>query len=151
MLGAGFYAGRATGPSRDELKREMAAAREQLSAELAQRRDSDLQALTAATVTTTAAENRQFLADFTRQFNQARGEERRDFLNLLQSYEDRRVIDYAELRDGLKLLARKTGTGFRQTEDQLTLLANYLPADGAAPSSSNLKDTPQPAIHEKTP
>ena len=60
-------------------------------------------------------------------------------------------MDYAELRDGLKLLARKTGSGFRQTEDHLTLLANYLPADGADPSSSNLKDITQPANPIKIP
>jgi hypothetical protein len=151
VLSAGFMAGRSTGPSRDEVKREVAAAREQISAELAKRHETDLQALGTATLTAAAAENRQFIADFARQLNQARSEERRDFLGALQSYEDRRVMDYAELRDGLKLLARKTGTGFRQTEDQLTLLANYLPADGAAPSSSNLKDTSQPANPTKTP
>ena len=151
VLCAGFLAGRSTGPSRDDVKREIAAAREQITAELTKRHEADLQALGTATLTAAAAENRQFFADFTRQFNQARGEERRDFLGALQSYEDRRVIDYAELRDGLKLLARKTGSGFRQTEDQLTLLANYLPADGAAPSSSNLKDTTQPANPIKIP
>lgn len=151
VLSAGFLAGRSTGPSRDDVKREVAAAREQISAELTKRHETDLQALGTATLTAAAAENRQFFADFTRQLNQARSEERRDLLGALQSYEDRRVMDYAELRDGLKMLARKTGTGFRQTEDQLTLLANYLPADGATPSSSNLKDTPQPANHEKIP
>ena len=151
VLSAGFLVGRATGPSRDEVKREVAAAREQISAELTKRHETDLTALGAATLTAAAAENRQFFADFARQLNQARSEERRDLLGALQSYEDRRVMDYAELRDGLRLLARKTGSGFRQTEDQLTLLANYLPADGAAPSSSNLKETPQPANPIKIP
>ena len=151
VLGAGFLAGRATGPSRDELRREVAAVRGQLSAELANRHDSDLQALAAATVTTTVAENRRFLADFTRQFSQARGEERRDLLGALQAFEDRRALDYTELRDGLRLLARKTGSGFRQAESQLNLLANYLPGDPAGPNPSNQQDPTQPVNPERKP
>jgi anti-sigma factor RsiW len=148
VLGAGFLAGRATGPSRADLKKEVAAAREQLSAELAQRHDADLQSVTVATVATTAAENHKFLADFTRQLNQARTAERRDLLGALQAYEDRRVMDYTELRDGINQLARKTGTGFRQAESQLNLLANYLPSDA---SSSNQTDITQPANQERNP
>jgi hypothetical protein len=151
VLGAGFLAGRAGAPGREELKREVAAAREQLTTELRARYQEDLKALATATVASTAAENRQFLADFTRQFNVARSEERRDFLKTLQGYEDRQVMDSAELRAGITQLARKTGSGFRQAESQLNLLANYLPADDSGTSFPNQNINNTPIKNEKTP
>ena len=151
VLGAGFLAGRAGAPGRDEVKREVAATKEQISAELRDRYQEDLKALATATVASTSAENRQFLADFTRQFNTARADERRDFLKAMQAYEDRHVMDYAELRSGLTQLARKTGSGFRQAESQLNLLANSLPADGAEAGFPNQNNINTPTKNEKTP
>lgn len=144
VLGGGFLAGRA------ELKREVAAAKDQLSAELCDHYQEDLKALATATVASTAAQNRQFLADFTRQFNTARADERRDFLKAMQAYEDRHVMDYAELRSGLTQLARKTGSGFRQTESQLNLLANALPTDDPDTGFPNQNNNSTPTKNEKT-
>lgn len=150
VLGAGFFTGRATGPSRAEVHREVAAAREQLASELRARYQDDLKALATATVASTAVENRQFFADFTKQFNAGQNAERRDFLKTLQAYEDRHTMDYAEMRSGLTQLARRTGSGFRQAESQLNLLAGALPAGNPDPSFPN-QNNGLPAKNEKNP
>lgn len=151
VLGAGYFAGRTGAPGREELKREVAAAKAQVAAELRDRYREDLKALATATVASTAAENRQFLADFTRQFNAARADERRDFLKAIQAYEDRHVMDYAELRSGLTQLARKTGSGFRQAESQLNLLANALPPEDSGSTLPDQNQINTPTKNGKSP
>ena len=150
VLGAGFLAGRLSGPSRDEVRLEVAAARQQLSTELRARYQEDLKTLAAATVDSSMAENRRFFEDLTRQLSTAHNDERREFLKAMQGYEDRHVMDYAELRGALGQLAQRTGNGFRQTESQLNLLAGSLPPE--YPTSPTSKGNPdRPAFNERNP
>lgn len=145
VLLAGFVVGRATGLNRADVERQIAASREQITAELRQRHEEDLKAMAAATVAATAEQNRNFLTEFSRQFNAARSEERRDWIAALDSLNRQHADDLAAVRTGLAALARKTGAGFQQAESQLNLLASYLPAGtevGGAFDSSLPKDKP---------
>ncbi len=145
VLLAGFVVGRATGLNRADVERQIAASREQITAELRQRHEEDLKAMAAATVAATAEQNRNFLTEFSRQFNAARSEERRDWIAALDSLNRQHADDLAAVRTGLAALARKTGAGFQQAELQLNLLASYLPAGteaGGAFDSSLPKDKP---------
>jgi anti-sigma-K factor RskA len=145
VLLAGFIAGRTTGLSGADVERQIAAAREQITAELRQRHEEDLKAMAAATVAATAEQNRNFLTEFSRQFNAARSEERRDWIAALDSLNRQHADDLAAVRTGLAALARKTGAGFQQAESQLNLLASYLPAGsepGGAFDSSLPKEKP---------
>jgi hypothetical protein len=145
VLLAGFIAGRTTGLSPAEVERQIAASREQITAELRQRHEEDLQAMAAATVAATAEQNRNFLTEFSRQFNVARSEERQDWIAALDTLNRQHAEDLAAVRSGLSALARKTGAGFQQAESQLNLLASYLPAGsdaGGAFDSSLPKDKP---------
>lgn len=144
VLGAGFLAGRLSGPSRDDIRNEVAAARQQLSTELRARYQDDLKTLATAAVDSTTAENRRFFENLTLQLNTVHNDERREFLKAMQAYEDRHVMDYAELRGSLSQLAQRTGNGFRQTESQLNLLAGSLP--DAVPASLPVRNTPRPPI-----
>jgi hypothetical protein len=101
--------------------------------------------MAAATVAATAEQNRNFLTEFSRQFNVARSEERRDWIAALDTLNRQHAEDLAAVRSGLSALARKTGAGFQQAESQLNLLASYLPAGsdaGGAFDSSLPKDKP---------
>lgn len=129
VLLAGFVLGRATGVNRVEVERQIAASRDGITAELRQRHEQDLQAMAAATVAATSVQYRESLAQFSRQFNDARSEERRDWIAALDAMNRQHVEELATLKAGLKVLARKTGVGFQQAESQLNLLASYLPAD----------------------
>lgn len=145
VLLAGFAAGRVTGVSRDEVARQIAAARAEIAADLRQRHEEDLKAMAAATVAATTEQNRLFLAEFGRQFNAARSEERRDWIAALEALHRQHSDDLAEVKSGLNALARKTGAGFQQAESQLNLLASYLPAGtdaGGAPNSSLPQEKP---------
>jgi hypothetical protein len=137
VLVTGFLAGRATGPDQADLEKQVAAAKEQLSTELRARYQDDLKAIAAATVTTTTEQNKAFLTEFNRQFNDARSQERRDWLAALDAINERHTTEMASLRQGLNILARETGTGFRQAESQLNLLAAYLPTDSGTPLTPN--------------
>ncbi len=145
VLFAGFAAGRVTGVSREEVARQIAAARAEIATDLRQRHEDDLKAMAAATVAATTEQNRQFLAEFGRQFNAARSEERRDWIAALDALNRQHSDDLAEVKSGLNALARKTGAGFQQAESQLNLLASYLPAGtdaGGALDSSLSKEKP---------
>lgn len=129
VLLAGFALGRATGLSKADVERQIAASRDQITAELRQRHEQDLKAMAAATVAATSEQNRNFLAQFSRQFNDARSEERRDWIAALDTMNRQHVEELAAVKTGLNVLARKTGAGFQQAESQLNLLASYLPGD----------------------
>lgn len=132
ILVAGFLAGRATGPSSADVERQITAARDQLATELRTRYQDDLKAIAAATVSATTEQNKAFLTEFNRQFNEARTSERRDFVAALDDLSAKHTTDLLDLRRDLTALARRTGTGFQQAESQLNLLAAYLPAGGNA-------------------
>jgi hypothetical protein len=146
-LSAGFLAGRLSGPSREEIRQEVAAARQQLANELRARYQADLKTLADTSVASSTAETKRFIEEYTHQINTVRNDERRDFLKTMQAYEDRHVMDYAELRLALGQLAQRTGNGFRQTESQLNQLAGSLP-----PEYPSYKSNPdRPAFNERTP
>ena len=146
-LSAGFLAGRLSGPNRDEIRNEVAAARQQLSNELRARYQADLKTLADTTLASSTAETKRFIEEYTHQINTVRNDERRDFLKTMQTYEDRHVMDYAELRLALGQLAQRTGNGFRQTESQLNQLAGSLPPE--YPGSK--VNTDRPAFNERNP
>ncbi len=127
VLWAGFAVGRATGLGKADVERQIAVSRAQITAELRQRHEEDLKAMAAATVAATSEQNRNFLAQFSRQFNDARSEERRDWIAALDALSRQHADDLAMVKTGLNALARKTGAGFQQAESQLNRLASYLP------------------------
>ncbi len=141
ILGVGFVAGRSGSPTRDDLKAEIARAQDQLRTELQGRYADDLKSIATAAVAGSTAENQRFLNEFVTRFTTARTDERRDFLKALQGLEDCHAVDYAELRTGLSQLARTTGSGFRQAESQINLIAAQLPPEPASTDSS-LPTTP---------
>jgi hypothetical protein len=151
VLGAGFLTGRLSGPSQADVRREVALARQQLSAELQTRYQEDMKTLAAAAVDSSTAENRRFLETLTGRLSTVQNDERREFLKAMQAYEDRHVMDYAELRGALNQLAQRTGNGFRQTESQLNQLAGALPLDETPSSLPNAKKYIQPAHNQWNP
>ena len=138
VLVAGFLVGRAAGPSRADVQREVAVGRQQVETELKRQFREELKAVTAGTVTTTAEENRRLLADFARELQAARVADRRELLTALDTLDSRRAIDAETLRASLLTLARKTGSSFQQTESQMNLLAANLPANTPASSLNSL-------------
>jgi len=126
VLMAGFLAGRTSGPSSADVERR-------LTAELRAQYQDDLKAIAAATVSATAAQNQAFLAKFSREFAAGQLAERRDWLTALESLNQQHALDIAALREGLNVLALRTGAGFQQAESQLNLLATYLPTDSNTP------------------
>ncbi len=128
VLCAGFIAGRATGPSRADVQREIATVRQDLQAQFRE----ELKSAAAVSVAAAADENRRLLTEFARDLQAGRTADRKDLLAALDALDQRRALDTEALRSGLLTLARRTGTGFQQTESQLNLLASYLPAEPAA-------------------
>ena len=131
LLGIGFAAGRSNAPTREDLKNEIARAQDQIHSEIRGRFTDDLKTVATAAAAGSTAETQRFLNEFITQFTAARTGERREFLKALQGIEDRHALDYAELRTGLGQLARTTGSGFRQTESQINLIASQIPAEPA--------------------
>jgi|GEM_PF-3376845 len=134
VLAAGFLAGRASGPSRSDLQREVATVRRELQTQF----EDELRAVTATTVSAAGDENRRLLCEFARDLQAGRTADRRDLLAALDLLNQRRALDTEALHASLVTLARRTGTGFQQTGSQLNLLASYLPAEpvGASPHFS---------------
>ena len=140
LLGIGFTAGRSKAPTREDLKNEIARVRDEVRSEIRGRFTDDLKTVATAATAGSTAETQRFLNEFITRFTAVRTEERREFLKALQGIEDRHAVDYAELRAGLGQLARTTGSGFRQAESQINLIASQIPAepDSTAPSPSTL-------------
>jgi hypothetical protein len=126
VLALGFWAGRTTGLSRADLNQELSAARSRISTELRAQYQEDLKTLAAATVAATTKQTVETLSDVRDQFINARAEDRRELLLALDRMEIQRAEDYRNLRGGLVRLARQTGSGFEQTENQLSLLTSVV-------------------------
>ncbi|HAB17074.1 MAG TPA: hypothetical protein PLX89_12475 [Verrucomicrobiota bacterium] len=140
VLCAGFLIGRWSGTSRADLQREIAATRQELRHQF----QEEIKSAAVATLEASNGENRRLLTDFMREVNAGLAADRRDVLAALDTFDRRRALDTETLRAGLLTLARHTGTGFQQTESQLSLLASYLPAE-SSPNPSNPSSTePQP-------
>ena len=125
-LGLGFIAGNRGRITQHELDQRLTAAREewQQQFEVERQRDADRMArdLSAAV----REENRQLIADLSRQLGRVRAEDQVQLANQLRAYDQERALDYADLRNSLTVLARQTGTGFRQAESQFNWLASGL-------------------------
>lgn len=142
-LWAGFGAGRLMGPSRAEMQAEIARVREAVTADLRDQYREDLREVARASVAASAVENRELVTRVVGEFNAARLADRRDWLANLERLEGKHETQYGVLRAGMLDLARSTRSGFRQTEDNLNLLATYLPAednDESFPKAGSGKD-----------
>jgi outer membrane protein TolC len=67
------------------------------------------------------------LREIRNEFVEARATDQRQLLTALDRMEVQRVQDYRQLSGGLVRLARVTGSGFRQAEEQFNSLASYTP------------------------
>lgn len=130
VLFLGFALGRGTGISRRELDAELSRVRDTVTQELREQYREDLREVARTSIGAAGAENRELLARVVGEFNQARAIDRRDWLATLERLEEKREVQYQSLREGVVELARSTQSGFRQTENNLNLLAATLPLDG---------------------
>jgi len=142
LLVAGFAAGRLGTVSRTEFQRDLAATREQLTEEIRGRYSEDLKTLAAAAVSATTQQNREALREMRTEFVEARATVQRQLLTALDRMEIQRVQDYRQLSGGLVRLARETGNGFRQAEEQFNTLATVTPAGISIPNSNSKENTP---------
>lgn len=149
FLGIGFAVGRQGVVSRADLDSQLAALRSQWREDLAVRREAERQDTAQATLELARADQQEFLNEFLRRYQVARAEDRVEWMAALESAEARRGADSAALREGLVRLASSTGSGFENTQSQLRLLADFLPADagedGPLPETKNMRQiAPQP-------
>lgn len=134
VLSLGFHAGRFSGPSRAEMREELATARAALEAEIRGRYEADLREVAVATVAATSAENRRWLDQVSAQWAAARIEDRRFMEAAIQRLDQLRVVDSAAVRAGLFDLVRYTGSGFEQAQSQLNQISQ---ARSSQPNSQN--------------
>lgn len=123
ILVAGFVGGRLSGPSRSEVRAELAESRAQLEADIRSRYEKDLREVAVATVTATSAENRKWLEAVTTQWAADRLEDRALVEAALLRLDAKLEVDSVAVRAGLLGLARYTGSGFEQTQSQFNRLS----------------------------
>ncbi len=123
LLAAGFLAGRLAGPSRAEMREELAQARTQIEADLRVAYRPNLEGIASAAAGAVAAENRRWQDEITAQWAAARLEDRAGVQSLLRRLEARQEVDRAAVQAGLIGLARYTGSGFQQAESQFHQLS----------------------------
>jgi Putative zinc-finger len=126
-LGLGFSWGTRGRLNPSELKSQLAVARNEWLREAELQRQDDVQRAARQISGVVRQENQQLLSEFARQISVARTEDRLEWARQLKSYDQERAMDYADLRRELTVLARQTGTGFRQAESQFNWLASGLP------------------------
>ena len=136
LLCAGFLAGRAGRVSRGQLREELAAVESRIRDETRERHARDLETIAAATVAATTRQNEKSLRALRDEFVEARARDQRQLLTVLDRMELQRVQDYRSLSGGLVRLARETGNGFRQAEDQFNTIAS-LDSNPVSPAISN--------------
>jgi len=135
LLATGFWAGRASSPSRADVQREVAATALQIRSDLGERLDEDLRRIAVEIRRADNEARLQWTATLLQSLQAARTDDRRWLLQALESVEARQVLDAEMLRQGLVRLAENTGSGFRQAESQVARLASYLPASAAVPDT----------------
>lgn len=138
VMCAGFAAGRYGMTSQEQLRAEMANAREQMADEIRARYAEDLKTIVDAAVNATTLQNQDALSTIKQEFVEARATDQRQLLTVLDRMELQRTEDYRRLSGGLVRLARQTGDGFKQAEEQFNTLASYMPEPGA--SQPDLKE-----------
>ena len=136
LLCAGFLAGRSGRVSRGQLQAELAAVESRIRDETRERHARDLETIAAATVAATTRQNEKSLRELRDEFVEARALDQHQLLTVLDRMELQRVQDYRSLSGGLVRLARETGNGFRQAEDQFNTIAS-LDSDPVSPAISN--------------
>lgn len=139
----GFATGRLTNPSRAELQTELAKLHQSLSHEIRQQYRNDLQQVTLSTLATAAAEHQEWASTFMSELNRARALDRHEWIGALDQLEKQRAAQYLALRYDVANLARQTRFGFRQTEDNLNLLASSLPLEPDNSSQLNNETSPK--------
>ena len=123
ILAAGFFAGRLAGPSRAEMREELAQARSQIEADLRLAYRPNLEAIATAAAGSVARENRRWQDEISAQWAAARIEDQTGVQTLLRQLETRQESDRAAVQVGLIGLARYTGSGFEQAESQFHQLS----------------------------
>lgn len=126
-LGLGFAVGARGRWNQKELKAQLAAARIEWLRLEERDRQENIQRAAREISGVVHQENHQLLTEFAHQIAEARTEDRLQWARQLSVYDQERAMDYADLRNQLTVLARQTGTGFRQAESQFNWLANGLP------------------------
>lgn len=130
-ISASFLTGRAWGPNRAELDRELTRLRTELKREIAaDLRAEQQQELTDVVVTTvkaTTAGQRELAASLVADFQEARRADRREFVAVLERWDQRRAEDLGQLRASVQSLADQTGGAFQETGSRINALASALP------------------------
>lgn len=125
-LGIGFAVGNRGRVTQRELDQRLTAAHELWQQQFDVERQRDAVRVTRELSSAVREENRQLIADLSRQLVRVRAEDQVQLANQLRAYDQERALDYADLRNSLTVLARQTGTGFRQAESQFNWLASGL-------------------------
>ncbi len=133
--GLGFAVGTRGRLNQKELNAQLAVARTEWLRQAERDRQDNLQRAAREIAGVVRQENHQLLTEFAHQISEARAEDRLQWARQLSAYDQERAMDYADLRNQLTVLARQTGTGFRQAESQFNWLANGLPIPIAQPIS----------------
>lgn len=123
VLAAGFFAGRLTGPSRAEMREELAQTRARIEADLRGAYQPNLEGIATAAAEVVAVNNRRWQDELSAQWAAARIEDRAEVRSMLQRLEARQDADSAAVQAGLIGLARYTGSGFEQAETQINQLS----------------------------
>ncbi len=131
----GFAVGTRGRLNQKELNAQLAVARTEWLRQAERDRQDNLQRAAREIAGVVRQENHQLLTEFAHQISEARAEDRLQWARQLSAYDQERAMDYADLRNQLTVLARQTGTGFRQAESQFNWLANGLPIPVAQPIS----------------
>lgn len=134
VISASFLAGRAWGPNRAEFDRELTRLRSELRREIAaDLRAEQQQELTDMVVTTVQAVTsgqRELAASLVADFQEARLADRREFVSVLERWDQRRADDLRQLRASVQSLAEQTGGAFQETGSRINALASVLPVRG---------------------
>ncbi len=125
LLLLGFAAGRIGGDRGEGMRKEWAQWKVEVERREQERNEALMQDVARAAMAAGAEETRRWLGEVTRQWAEARAEDRKEWdgiREVLANLEDRREADAIAVRAGLLGLARFTGTGFEQTRSQLQQL-----------------------------
>lgn len=125
-LGLGFAVGSRGRVTQRELDQRLTAAHDEWQHQFDVERQRDADRITRDLSSAVREENRQLIADLSRELVRVRAEDQVQLANQLRAYDQERALDYADLQNSLTVLARQTGTGFRQAESQFNWLASGL-------------------------
>ncbi len=125
-LGLGFSVGSRGRVTQRELDQRLTAAHDEWQHQFDLERQRDADRISRDLSSAVREENRQLIANLSRELVRVRAEDQVQLANQLRAYDQERALDYADLQNSLTVLARQTGTGFRQAESQFNWLASGL-------------------------